>query len=71
MPLKLRVLYQMRLPYPLCSAPLHQRSLMASIDLTIQRVRHELKMRLLQVVRPQLVSPQLLRVTLSGDVFAM
>ncbi|HTK01476.1 MAG TPA: siderophore-interacting protein [Bordetella sp.] len=39
---------------------------MALLDLTIQRVRHELKMRLLQVVRTQLVSPQLLRVTLSG-----
>ena len=36
-------------------------------DLTVQRVRHELKMRLLQVVRTQAVSPQLLRVTLAGD----
>ncbi|MDF3837793.1 siderophore-interacting protein [Cupriavidus basilensis] len=36
-------------------------------DLTVQRVRHPLKMRLLQVVRTQAVSPQLLRVTLAGD----
>lgn len=35
-------------------------------DLTVQRVRHPLRMRLLQVVRTQLVSPQLLRVTLGG-----
>lgn len=35
-------------------------------DLTVQRVRHPLKMRMLQVVRIRLVSPQLLRVTLHG-----
>jgi NADPH-dependent ferric siderophore reductase len=35
-------------------------------DLTVQRVRHPLKMRLLQVVRTTQVSPQLLRVTLGG-----
>jgi NADPH-dependent ferric siderophore reductase len=35
-------------------------------DLTVQRVRHPLKMRMLQVVRTRLVSPQLLRVTLHG-----
>ncbi|EHP44556.1 siderophore-interacting protein [Cupriavidus basilensis OR16] len=40
---------------------------MTTRDLTVQRVRHELKMRLLQVVRTQAVSPQLLRVTLAGD----
>ncbi|MGO4761642.1 siderophore-interacting protein [Cupriavidus sp. 2KB_3] len=41
-----------------------------SRDLTVQRVRHPLKMRLLQVLRTQLVSPQLLRVTLGGDDLA-
>ncbi|ARP91034.1 NADPH-dependent ferric siderophore reductase [Bordetella genomosp. 9] len=40
---------------------------MTGPDLTVQRVRHELKMRLLQVVRTTRVSPQLLRVTLTGD----
>ena len=35
-------------------------------DLTVQRVRHPLKMRMLRVVRTRLVSPQLLRVTLHG-----
>lgn len=40
---------------------------MTTRDLTVQRVRHELKMRLLQVVRTQAVSPQLLRVTLAGE----
>ncbi|MGO4314100.1 siderophore-interacting protein, partial [Pseudomonas sp. KB_15] len=41
-----------------------------SRDLTVQRVRHPLKMRLLQVLRTQLLSPQLLRVTLGGDDLA-
>lgn len=36
-------------------------------DLTVQRVRHALKIRLLQVVRTKLISPELLRVTLSGN----
>ncbi|AJG23204.1 siderophore-interacting protein [Cupriavidus basilensis] len=40
---------------------------MTTRDLIVQRVRHELKMRLLQVVRTQAVSPQLLRVTLAGE----
>jgi len=40
---------------------------MTTRDLTVQRVRHALKMRLLQVVRTRQVSPQLLRVTLAGD----
>lgn len=40
---------------------------MTQPDLAVRRVRHELKMRLLQVVRTQAVSPQLLRVTLSGE----
>ncbi len=35
-------------------------------DLTVQRVRHPLKMRLLQVLHTTQVSPQLLRVTLGG-----
>ncbi|MFJ4292402.1 siderophore-interacting protein [Cupriavidus sp. NPDC089707] len=35
-------------------------------DLSVQRVRHPLKMRLLQVVRTTQVTPQLLRVTLGG-----
>ncbi|WP_454738205.1 siderophore-interacting protein [Cupriavidus necator] len=35
-------------------------------DLAVQRVRHPLKMRLLQVLRTAQVSPQLLRVTLGG-----
>jgi NADPH-dependent ferric siderophore reductase len=39
---------------------------MTGPDLSVQRVRHELKMRLLQVTRTRLISPQLLRVTLSG-----
>ncbi|QYY28659.1 siderophore-interacting protein [Cupriavidus pinatubonensis] len=39
-------------------------------DLTVQRVRHPLKMRMLQVVRTRLVSPQLLRVTLQGPDLA-
>ena len=41
-----------------------------SRDLTVQRVRHPLKMRLLQVLRTQLLSPQLLRVTLGGEDLA-
>lgn len=39
-------------------------------DLTVQRVRHPLKMRLLKVLRTRQVSPQLLRVTLGGDDLA-
>ncbi len=39
-------------------------------DLSVQRVRHPLKMRMLQVVRTRLVSPQLLRVTLRGPDLA-
>ncbi|RZT36475.1 siderophore-interacting protein [Cupriavidus agavae] len=39
-------------------------------DLTVQRVRHPLRMRLLKVVRTRQVSPQLLRVTLGGDDLA-
>ncbi|AZG15567.1 siderophore-interacting protein [Cupriavidus pauculus] len=39
-------------------------------DLTVQRVRHPLKMRRLQVLRTRQVSPQLLRVTLGGDDLA-
>lgn len=39
---------------------------MTQPDLSVQRVRHALKMRLLQVVRTRPVSPQLLCVTLSG-----
>ncbi len=35
-------------------------------DLSVQRVRHPLKMRMLQVVRTRHISPQLLRVTLHG-----
>lgn len=35
-------------------------------DFSVQRVRHPLKMRLLQVVRTTQVTPQLLRVTLGG-----
>ncbi|WP_258874666.1 siderophore-interacting protein [Cupriavidus taiwanensis] len=35
-------------------------------NLTVERVRHPLKMRLLQVLRTTQVSPQLLRVTLGG-----
>lgn len=35
-------------------------------DLTVQRVRHPLRFRRLQVVRTRLVTPQLLRVTLGG-----
>jgi NADPH-dependent ferric siderophore reductase len=40
---------------------------MTGPDLSVQRVRHELKMRLLQVKRTRLVSPQLLCVTLAGE----
>jgi NADPH-dependent ferric siderophore reductase len=36
-------------------------------DLSVQRVRHELKMRMLTVLRTQQISPQLLRVTLAGE----
>jgi NADPH-dependent ferric siderophore reductase len=36
-------------------------------DLSVQRVRHELKMRMLTVLRTQQISPQLLRVTLTGE----
>jgi len=39
---------------------------MSTLELTVQRVRHSLKMRLLRVVRAQRISPQLLRVTLGG-----
>jgi NADPH-dependent ferric siderophore reductase len=39
-------------------------------DLTVQRVRHPLKMRMLQVARTQRVTPRLLRVTLVGDDLA-
>jgi NADPH-dependent ferric siderophore reductase len=39
---------------------------MSQSDLTVQRVRHTLRMRRLQVVRTQQVTPQLLRVTLGG-----
>ncbi|MFJ5383686.1 siderophore-interacting protein [Cupriavidus sp. CER94] len=39
-------------------------------DLTVQRVRHPLKMRLLKVLRTRQVSPQLLRVTLGGEDLA-
>lgn len=39
-------------------------------DLTVQRVRHPLKMRLLKVLRTRKMSPQLLRVTLTGDDLA-
>lgn len=41
-------------------------SMTDSRDLTVQRVRHPLKMRLLQVLRTQRVSSQMLRVTLGG-----
>lgn len=40
---------------------------MPTPDLTVQRVRHPLKMRLLQVRRTQLVAPHLLSVTFTGD----
>lgn len=40
---------------------------MTTRDLTVQRVRHQIKLRLLRVVRTTQVSPQLLRVTLTGD----
>ncbi|AOY96615.1 NADPH-dependent ferric siderophore reductase [Cupriavidus sp. USMAA2-4] len=43
---------------------------MTTRDLTVQRVRHPLKMRLVQVLRTRLVSPQLLRVTFGGDDLA-
>jgi NADPH-dependent ferric siderophore reductase len=39
-------------------------------DLTVQRVRHPLKMRLIKVLRTHKVSPQLLRVTLGGEDLA-
>lgn len=39
-------------------------------QLSVQRVRHPLKMRLLQVVRTHLLTPTLLRVTLTGDDLA-
>ncbi|WP_404995146.1 siderophore-interacting protein [Cupriavidus pauculus] len=42
----------------------------ANRDLTVQRVRHPLKMRLLKVLRTRNVSPQLLRITLGGDDLA-
>lgn len=45
-------------------------SMNASRDLTVQRVRHPLKMRLLKVLRTQRVTPQLLRVTVGGDDLA-
>lgn len=40
------------------------------IDLNVRRVRHPLKMRLLQVLRTERVTPALLRVTLGGDDLA-
>jgi len=40
---------------------------MSTVDLTVQRLRHPLKMRLLQVLRTQLVAPHLLSVTFTGD----
>ncbi|ARP81184.1 NADPH-dependent ferric siderophore reductase [Bordetella genomosp. 8] len=40
---------------------------MTTLELSVQRVRHDLKMRMLQVVRTRLVSPQLLCVTLTGE----
>jgi len=43
---------------------------MTTRDLTIQRLRHPLKMRLVQVLRTHMVSPQLLRVTFGGDDLA-
>jgi len=39
-------------------------------NLTVERVRHPLRMRLLQVLRTRRVSPQLLRVTLVGEDLA-
>ncbi|AVA34781.1 siderophore-interacting protein [Cupriavidus metallidurans] len=39
-------------------------------NLTVDRVRHPLKMRLLKVLRTHRVSPQLLRVTLGGEDLA-
>jgi NADPH-dependent ferric siderophore reductase len=39
----------------------------ASLQRGVRRVRHELKMRLLQVRRVEHVTPRLLRVTLAGD----
>lgn len=39
---------------------------MTQPDYSVQRVRHALKMRLLHVVRTRHISPQLLRVTLTG-----
>ncbi|HBO82813.1 MAG TPA: NADPH-dependent ferric siderophore reductase, partial [Cupriavidus sp.] len=39
-------------------------------NLTVERVRHPLKMRLLKVLRTHRVSPQLLRVTLGGEDLA-
>jgi len=36
-------------------------------DLTVQRIRHPLKMRLLQVRRTRLVAPHLLSITFTGD----
>jgi NADPH-dependent ferric siderophore reductase len=41
--------------------------MMTRPDLSVQRVRHELKMRMLQVLRTRHLSPQLLRVTLTGE----
>lgn len=41
---------------------------MTAPDLTVQRVRHALRFRLLEVRRTRLVTPQLLRVTLAGDL---
>ena len=42
----------------------------ADRNLTVERVRHPLKMRLLKVLRTHRVSPQLLRVTLGGEDLA-
>jgi len=40
---------------------------MNASSLVVERVRHSLKMRLLQVSRTRLLAPRLLRVTLTGD----
>jgi len=40
---------------------------MSTTDLSVTRVRHQLKMRMLQVRRTQLVAPHLLAVTFAGE----
>ena len=42
----------------------------ADRNLTVERVRHPLRMRMLKVLRTRQVSPQLLRVTLGGEDLA-